>query len=100
VFQKSSLDYSKWVWFAKCFLAILSAFIGVSSLKVETEQILKIFRQITGMHGTPLRNEQKVKNVRAKNTKLLFFIGKYANLGRSCRRRRHGSLSFLFSVEI
>ena len=41
----------------------------------------------------------KVKNVRAKRAKLLFYIVKYANLWRSCCRRRRGSLSSLMAVE-
>ena len=85
---------------AKCFLAILSfhwyeQFKGGN--RTDTENFSS---DHSGLHGTTARNEPKVKNVRAKNTKLLFFIVKYANLGRSCRRRGHGSLSFLFSVEI
>ena len=40
----------------------------------------------------------KMKNARAKRAKLLFFIVKYANLWRSCCRRRRGCLSFLFEV--
>ena len=41
----------------------------------------------------------KVKNARAKRAKLLFCIVKYANLWRSCCRRRRGSLSSLMAVE-
>lgn len=69
----------------------------MSSLKVETEQKLKAFRQVTGLE--PLC-EMYQKNAREKNAKLLFYIVKYANLGRSSRRRHRGSLSFKFSVEI
>ena len=35
------------------------------------------------------------KNARAKSAKILCFIVNYANLWGSCRRRRHGCLSFL-----
>ena len=41
---------------------------------------------------------QKIKNARAKRAKLLFFIVKYANLWRSCCRRRRGCLSSLLSL--
>ena len=40
----------------------------------------------------------KMKNARAKRTKLLFFIVKYANLGPSCCRRRRGCLSSQMSA--
>ena len=42
---------------------------------------------------------QKRKNERAKRAKILFFIVKYANLWRSCFRRRRGCLSSLFRRE-
>ena len=40
-----------------------------------------------------------MKYARAKRTKLLFFIVKYANLWRFCRRRRRGCLSFLMGAD-
>ena len=41
----------------------------------------------------------KMKNARAKRAKLFFSIFKYANLRRSCCRRRRGCLSSLFTLE-
>ena len=41
---------------------------------------------------------RKMKNARAKRAKLLFFFVKYANLWRSCCRRRRGCLSSLLAA--
>ena len=40
-----------------------------------------------------------MKNARAKRAKLLFFIAKYGNLWRFCRRRRRACLNSLTTPE-
>ena len=41
-----------------------------------------------------------MKNARAKRAKILFFIVKYANLERSCCRRRRGCVSSLIRKHV
>ena len=41
---------------------------------------------------------QNIKNARAKRAKILFFIGKYANLWGFCCRRRRGCFSSLIKL--
>ena len=40
------------------------------------------------------------KNARAERAKVLFFIVKYANLSRSCCRRRRGCLNSLITEKV